>query len=240
MSFDIKVLSEQENTFVKEAEAIYGIYYTSANERIKFMHSFISRKINDEATIFVSFLGSSISNLTMAFLSVLRRHENQANLMLRHVLESVVLSCYSLTHTDYNEFVKKEENGEYVDLPEVKHKANVWFEENYKTHSIKIKALKKMINERHSHSNLGNTFFNVLLDKDSKQTQLFFFDNRDINAVNGALMGFSFIVCDLIEVISKVVLDYPLVEIKPDFDEIFNRFAKGNSDLLNKYLKENP
>lgn len=240
MAFDIIKLSEQENILIKESEKLYGDYYLTNNERLSYFHIFISKKVEDEATIFVSFLGSILSNLTMTFLSILRRHENQANLMLRHVLESVVLSCYSLHKPDYNEFVEKDKNREYEDLQNVKNKAYSWFGENYKIPSDKIKDLKNSINKRHSHSNLGNTFFNVLLDHTARQTQIFFFDNRDINTVKGSLLGFCFIVCDLMDVISKVVKDYPLVELNPNFEETMVRFNEGNKRLFVNYVKENP
>jgi hypothetical protein len=233
--FTIYDLSEKENELIKESKRKYGNFFDNANNIVNFSWSFISNP-RPESWIFHAFYTQCVKHLSLALLSVLRRHTIQAEQDMRQALESCVLTCYALKEPKENEFVYMLEDGTLQPKNKERHnkKRFKWIDENYKYHSDKIKYFKDRINDNFAHANFVNALMNVRHDFETGVFNSDYFDNNDIWLIKIQLWMISNNTLGMMELISMVLRDYPLAKIKPEFKDRMEIFW-----VINQRQKEN-
>jgi hypothetical protein len=171
----IEELSKTEHTMVSSASENYGRFYNHAEEILKFLFAFI-KSVDASAEVFIIFLSQIQKSLSLSTLSTVRQHDVQAQMMLRHALESAVLASYSLYERDIKKFADTNEQGYLFEIPGIKDKAYKWLEANYKTHNDKIRFMKtQVINKSTAHANIVSAFNNYDFEE-QESIKITFFD----------------------------------------------------------------
>lgn len=169
------------------------IIHLNALENSRFQESFIkhpnSLKLVDDIIYFLShefidtttdrnnffkvFFTQISVDLNLAVLSILRRHDIQACLMLRHALESICLAAYAIS---FCEPITSE--SEFVNNFKDTKKAYIRIEKEFPKRSESIKKIKEKINENFSHANIKTSAAN-LTEKDGEMNPCFFDSNNN-------------------------------------------------------------
>ncbi|RJG26721.1 hypothetical protein [Paenibacillus thiaminolyticus] len=235
--FNIYELSDEENRLVHIAGERYGEIFFLAKEVVEYSWLFVP-SISQRVFVFNAFLTQINKMISLALLSILRHHTVQSQMSLRTALESTILACYALYKPDESEFIQENIDfpGTLLEKRSVKNKAYKWIEKNYKQYSEKIEYSKKTINNLFAHSNLINAFRNVEYGRKANSS-VFDMTPELIQKVYISHLTNSFIL--QIDLIGKVIHDYPLCKLNPDFHEKIDYFYSKNKSHFDK-LKQDP
>ncbi len=233
MNFRIEDLSNTENIMLINAHKEYGTLFDHAQATVLFTRKFIY-KVDPLAWVFISFLSQTSNSLVLALLSSVRRHDVQANMMLRYALESVVLACYALSKPDVNEFGHIDSDGLIQIDEEVLSRAYEWLEINYKTYSDTIKSFKDKINKSSSHANILKPQATFDFDEEMK---MLFFDKKHKIITEQRLWWIANISLGFLDLFSKVINDFPLVKLIDDFQIRWRDLGIENERIKQKLMK---
>jgi len=167
-------------------------------------------------------LSSVQKNLSFSLLAVIRRHNTQAMMILRQVLESSVLGCYGLYDNDINKFYKKEIYEHNKSIDKIRKSVYNWVKGEYPEYSDAIKTFKDEINKQFAHANIVHASTDIL----SEQTFLFF-DKKDEILTKNLLCVIAWVSSVLLNFFSKVIQDFPLVKVVDNFE---NKVKKLESE----------
>lgn len=183
--YDIFKISECENEMIKEAEINYGTVFRNTNKLLSLLPA-IYDELNPEFLYFYSLIGVATNSLYLSFLSIVRKHLIQTDLMIRHALESSALACYAAVEPSINEdgssvFGKLNDDGLYETNEGIKKIAYDWLEKNYKEYSDSMKKIKDRINTHSSHANIMNVYFRSDSSEMGRYKEHFFDDYASDN-----------------------------------------------------------
>ena len=153
-------VSSAEDLLVKDASN--NPIFCNAERAIVLVSQSIS-SYKADAVYFMAMLPQVENAMYLALLSIVRLHEIQCHLDLRHALESSVLASY-LLHETYFENTYKIDAVGALDLEydkKLKKSIYKWIEETYPTISEKIKWYKDQINNYSSHSSYTHILKNA-------------------------------------------------------------------------------
>lgn len=152
-SLEIMDIAKAGNEILLDTIAKNSRLTIHGNDIIFFLNDFYE-EIRPEAIHFLAFLTQLRKSLVLSLLSLLRRHENQAQLMMRLAIESISKAGYTLTVTDDKEVVNCHDDDTMSEAKGFQKKAYDWIETTYPRHSEKLKYFKNLINYHYSHSNI--------------------------------------------------------------------------------------
>lgn len=193
-----------------------------------------------EAYVFNAFLTQTNNSLQLSLLSLIRHHTVQSYLNLRTSIESTTLACYSLYQPDEYVFIKRHDTYKdiLIEQTNVKNMANKWLDQTYAEHSKKLKLTKTdNINKYYAHSSLTTALMNIDYDiPDLSMSN--FFDKIDIFTLKFQLMLLANSAITQIDLISKVLIDYPRASLISDFDAKLTDLFTKNHDLYQEIIKD--
>lgn len=151
-------LLNTERDLVLGAEEAYGEYFTHAAQLTILTSSMVASMEIPMRFLFVAFLSHVKKHLLLALFSAVRRHQVQAGMNLRQVLEAGAWAAYALAHQDLNLFRTIDQSGR-LDVPRSLSDArNQWLTNNYPAKSEEIRRLKIMLNESTAHAKIEYVF----------------------------------------------------------------------------------
>lgn len=236
MNVDISYLTNIENELINKAHKNYGQIFDNSYNTISFIWNFI-KKADPSAWIFISFLSQVLKSLTLALLSAIRKHAIQSYLMLRNALESGALACYGLTTFKPDEFVNIDSKGIAHEKKKLKQKAYSWLNKNYPDSAKNLKHEKDIINKVFAHSSIIQTSWNYELS--NLEMSVSFLDKDDELLEKQRLWAIANTTLGLLDLFSKVISDYPKVELVDDFKKNMEELWKAN-EIIKKELMSHP
>lgn len=227
-------LAKTECSMIEEAEEEFKEYYRFASESIGLLNNFIN-SVNIDGQVFLIFMSQIQKSTVLAVLSTLRRHDVQALMSVRHLLESYVLIIYSFVEKDFDSYVYQSKNRYAIERKDVKVRARKWLESQYPEYSNRIKNMKLQINDFYAHANLLSAFTNYDFTNESSITLKLFDKKEDIHIKQRLwwIGNISFGVADLI---IKVNQRYPLVIFNKDTNEKMVDLALENNVLQEELM----
>ncbi|WP_411734895.1 hypothetical protein [Paenibacillus sp. M2] len=223
--FKVEDIAKKEHNLVLDARQEYGEVYKVAVDYLELSWELFS-KIKPEAQIFAITLGQAKSSNYLALLSILRHHLIQAKLNMRVSYESTIIACYSLVNNEIEKILSEgypSIDQFRKDEKDFKKDAYTWIENNYKSHSDRIKNSKNNINKGFAHSAFSTSVLNHLSKETSASTS--FFDVSIHSTKEGHLdvitnlLHFSFSINSQLDFVTDVLKDYPLVTIIDDYED---------------------
>lgn len=208
-------ISEEENRLIQLSESRYGKIFKDAHETIIYSWEVID-SYEESAWIFHSFITQVNKAFNLSLLSIVRRHDIQSQMNLRHALESSALACYALCKPQQDEFIYKDDNN-IIRERKVKKSAYDWLDKNYPHHSEKIKFFKDNINNLFAHSNLITALSNV--DNSNDSFTAMYFDNSSDILIKIRLWIIANICLVQLDLWWHVLREYPLAELRTDYAE---------------------
>ena len=233
-SLEIMSVAKEEDKVLLDTIAKNSKVAIHANDIIFFVNDFYEG-IKPEAIHFLAFLTQLRKSLVLSLLSLLRRHENQAQFMMRLAIESITKTGYALTITDDKEVVNYHEDGTMSEAKGFQKKAYNWIETNYPRHSEKLKDFKEQINYHYSHSNIFNAASDWSPTIGDGEIYSHFFDKEDQLLMDAGLWQSANIALFGIDLISKAGSGSGIIKLKPDFQERFDDFVKRHEKLTEEY-----
>ncbi|WP_338593161.1 hypothetical protein V6669_09345 [Paenibacillus sp. Y5S-9] len=212
--FSIYDLSKEEDRLIQNAKDIHGRYFTFTKEVIEYSWTFIE-KIDATAYVFNAFSTQMNKSLSLSLLSIIRLHTIQAYQSLRNAIESVGLASYSLYKPNQNNYVldNPEFPGHLIAKKGVSDKVNKWLNNNYPSHSDKLRSIKsEHINKHFAHSNLTDALTNVHYIDNKTYNSVF--DETSFILTKIHLVSLSNMAIHMIDLLGNVLKDYPLAKIK--------------------------
>lgn len=173
MIINIGTLIKQEQKVIESSLEEYRSLVTNTDNLINILKDIVKIK-NREAAAYYFLVNQLQNGLYQCLLSMLRRHEVQAQLILRHSVEIACLTIYSLHNTKIEKFITKDNIGAKP-VQNVLKESYKWLDKKYSQESKQLKLLKDQINEYYAHGNMFNSFKTVNINKKS----IDFFDKKD-------------------------------------------------------------
>ena len=217
--FDTFSISREENEFVLEAEK-YGEYFLLSNDIMYFQHRFIY-EISKEATVFNSFFSQLQKSWHLAYLSILRKHDVQAKLMMRFSLETATLALYSMYHRDLNLYQTTNEDGTMQGLHALP-KAYKWLEKTNPELSGIIKRHKDNINSDAAHGGIIHSY--SIVDHTDVGFETSFFDDENEEYTCFKLYWISDLCLGIIHEINEKNKELDILRTVKDGDEVIHNF----------------
>ncbi|WP_346898806.1 hypothetical protein [Clostridium sp. UBA7503] len=142
---DIRELIKMENEIIEESILESEELITNSYNLVKLLSQIADGK-NIDASVFL-FLHRQVQNsLFQNLLSILRRHEIQAQIMLRHSIEMACLSVYSLENANTNDYIVIDDIAAKP-VKGIERKAYKYLDKEFHEESKKLKAIKDNINQ---------------------------------------------------------------------------------------------
>jgi hypothetical protein len=230
-----------EDILISEAPSLYGKYFENAYSLVSFVSGFYD-KIAESRWVFQYFANQLQNSLFLALLSILRRHDTQANLMLRQSLENIVLAGYAAYNYDPAIFGEISDDDTLVNK-DVRTKAYIWIDLKYPTHSVTIKSYKDMINAYSAHANFLSTFSNSEQYESKIVSSFFDGSNEDPEhydkMIKQRLWWIGNISLHGIDLFAQIINDLKISKTVDGFDKIMQKLSKEN-DLLKEELAQHP
>ena len=233
-SLEIMAVAKEEDKVFMDTIVKNSRLAIHTNDIIFFVNGFYEG-IKPEAIHFLAFLTQLRGALVLSLLSLLRRHENQSQFMMRLAIESITKAGYALTITDDKEIVNYHEDGTMSEAKSFQKKAYDWIEANYPIHSEKLKDFKDQINFHYSHSNIFNAACDWFPTIGDKEIHSPFFDKEDQLLLDAALWQLANITLFGIDLISKAGASSGVIKLKLDFQERFDGFVNRHKKLTEEY-----
>ncbi len=178
MAFDIYQLSNAENELVKQASERFGESFFHANDLVIWLWEFI-KQVTPAGLAFSIYLAQLKKTSTLALLSIVRKHETQAQLLMRTSIEAVVKSAYAMVNKNLEDYLDITKEGNTFEKRSIKIDAYRWIEMNYAERSKSLKGMKDNINLLWSHSNIIDAQSNLMQMKYERILKTEYFDNTD-------------------------------------------------------------
>jgi len=236
MKLEIIGISKGEHDSVVNAATEYGNEFVNAHDLVMFSWNFINT-VKPDALAFMLFLSQFQKTITLGFLSALRNHKVQFNLMLRQALEASALAGYALKNTNIDDFGKPNANNCLLANRNITGKAYRWIEKEFPTHSQSMKYMKDQINESYAHANILPASDNIQCE--SKTIGSLFFDKPHPLFTMQRLWWIGNVIIGVLDLFEQIIINYPLVTLVPDFQERMKRFGRDNTQIK-KELMANP
>lgn len=231
---NIANLSNFENELIRNAGKDYGSVYNNSHNLIGFVWSFIS-KVDDISYLFVLFLTQVRKDLTLSLLSIVRKHVVQANMMLRHALESSCLACYGLANPSQEDFLEIDERTGIIQENKILDRAYKWIETEHRDYSDRIKYAKGVINKLYAHAFILQPAFNFSVSRSGMTSS--FHDSIDEILTKSYLWNVADIAFNLLDLFSKVIQKYPSVVLVSDFEERMKEFYIENEKIKTELMR---
>ena len=236
MKLDIIGISQTEHDLVVNAATKYGAAFVNAHDLVMFSWNFL-KKVGPDALAFTLFLSQFQKGITLSFLSALRNHEVQFNLMLRQVLEASALASYALHNPNVDDFGKPNADNCLFANRKVTGKAYKWLEKEYPMHSKSMKYMKDQINESYAHAN-------ILPASDSIQFELkkigsIFFNKPDPLFTIQHLWWIGNVIIGILDLFEQIIIHHPIVALVPNFQDKMKQFGRVNTQIKME-LQANP
>jgi len=231
MEYDIQKISEEENSLIKNAASDYGNAYEHANKAVLFFRGFM--KEHDKGSYcFGAFLSFSRNSISLALLSILRKHDVQCQLMMRQFLESSVFAAYSMENNSIEAFGKIGEDGCLEINKDVKDKAYEWIESKYPQTSKIIKKMKKDINKIGAHANIVSAAMNL---RDASPEC----DIEEDHIIKQRLWWIGNVVMGIVGLLTELNKEKQFFRVIDDYDAQLKTLSEEN-DALKEELMSNP
>ncbi|MEW9702952.1 hypothetical protein [Paenibacillus sp. SI8] len=231
---DIVGVSTTEHQMIINSFDEYGDYYRYATESIDLLNGFIA-SIRTDAHVFMIFLSQIQKSSILAVLSTLRRHDVQALMTVRHLLESSVLATYSFIEHDLDEYAYTSKNGYAIEKKKIKERARKWLNAEFPEYSNKIKQIKGQINDFYAHANLLSAFANYEFSEVDKIT-LRLFDKKEDLFIKQRLWWIGNICFGIMDLFIKVNQKYPIITLINEIDERMISLARYNNKLQEELM----
>lgn len=219
-------VSRDEHNLIVNAAKDYGNVFVNTHDLVIFSWDFVDR-VEPKALAFILFLGQFQKSITLSFLSALRNHEVQFQLMLRQSLEAAALASFGLHNPNIDEFGRPDEDDCLFANRKVTGKAYNWLEKNYPEHSKSMKFMKNQINESYAHANLLPTSDNI--QSGANKIGLVFFDKPDPLFTMQHLWWIGNIIIGILDLFEKIIMKYPIATLSHNFQDKMKKFSQENT-----------
>ena len=233
-NFDIVELSEIENDLIRKSKNELGDVIMLCFDLLKIIQNPVS--INKENEIFPLFQMQVVNGFFLSVMSCIRRHTVQCHLMLRHTLESLVFSCYSLYNFNI-EFYGEKNDFEFIrfNVNKVIKKAYPFIAENYPEQSDYIKRYKNCINLVYSHSCVHGASLNIGCI-DNKYNGLFF-DSYFDSYIREVLMYINDLMIFSLKFFMKLSKDFKTFLFTSNIQCEVDEYEKRHNKIFNDYTQ---
>jgi hypothetical protein len=136
-----KIIVDGEWILTKDAEETYGEYFKHTKESLSLFLEFI-KEIDPKATTFVRFFSQVQNHAILALLSIVRKHDVQAGMNIRQMIEHSRLAVYALYYDDESNFYCRDDRGVAHQRGKVVSKARAFLDKNFKEESSVLKKTK--------------------------------------------------------------------------------------------------
>ncbi len=229
MNFDPKQLSEDENNLVKASAQRYGEFYENACQLVTLFCKFAQPIQENDA--FIVFLLLSRRSISLALISILRKHDVQCQLMMRQFLEASILAAFSLENKKLETFGVQTEEGLLEINENAKKQAYKWLNENYGEISKKTKAMKDTINKLASHANLVSASMNC-----SDLTS--FYDLEADHVIKQRLWWIGNVIIGMSDLLIQVNKKHFGFKVSDDFKTLTQNLCKQNDSLKQQSMND--
>lgn len=236
MAINIIEISKNEHDQVVNAANSYGPEFVNTHDLVVFCWSFLS-SVKPDAFTFTLFLSQFQKSITLSFLSAIRDHEVQFNLMLRQALEAAALGGYALHNPNVDDFGKPDADNCLFVNTKIMEKAYRWLDKEYPKHSHSMKQMKMQINESYAHSSILSASDNIQYK--ANKIGSIFFDRHDQLITRQHLWWVSNVVIGVLDLLGQIIARYPLVELVLNFSEKMKIYVNENI-RIQKELMNNP
>ncbi|MDA3840568.1 MAG: hypothetical protein PF572_05775 [Patescibacteria group bacterium] len=224
-------LIDTENELLLKAKNEYDKEYINCLNLVSLLQNFIkSTKL--DSWLFNIFLSYIRKHIVLSFFSTLRLHHVQSDANLRQALEATSLACYSLVHTEKENFMKDDKN--FKDY--ILNKSYKWLEQKYPDASKAIKISKDQINSSCSHASLAYAFQEFQLERDKFSYS--FFDKDDKDLVKAYLWNIAHISGNIMDIIYGVNRDSNMLIFTNDFISKLREYRKINDEIKAESLNK--
>jgi hypothetical protein len=186
----LDLLVVRERAMFVNAEKRLGHPYRVAREATLLMTTFL-QSVSGDRFVFANFMGIIKNHLTLALLSMVRRHHVEAMMNIRQVLESASNAAYALANPDAD--WAHPTTGRTHTSQVIRERSFKWMDANFKAHSDTLSDLKRQLNETDLHSNIVNGSRSFQADPDAGVMLTNFFDDEDLHIIHSDLMVLSLV-----------------------------------------------
>jgi len=229
MNFDLNKVSDEENELVKQANRNYGEFYENAYQLVTLFCNFAQPTQKNDA--FVVFLLLARRSISLALISILRKHDVQCQLMLRQFLEASILTAFALEVKTIEVFGEQTEKGLLEINENVKGRAYKWIDENYKNISQKTFNMKSVINKHVSHPNLVSASMNSS-NLDS------IYDIESVHIIKQCLWWIGNVIIGMTDLLIQVNVKYPGFKVIDDFKIQAQSLCRQNDNIKQQSMNE--
>lgn len=229
---DIKELIKIENEIIEESISESEELITNSYNLVKLLSKIANVKNTDASAFF--FLHRQVQNgLFQSLLSILRRHEIQAQIMLRHSIETACLSVYSLENTNTNDYIVLDDIAAKP-VKGVERKAYNYLDKEFHEESKKLKAIKDNINQYFAHGNMFSSFKTF-----SKELQkIDYFDKKDSLLERTFIWQIGYVASIVFIMIYKASKKSSAVMVRKEAFDEFKMLLSVNQEFREEFLKE--
>ncbi|PAB61344.1 hypothetical protein [Anaeromicrobium sediminis] len=195
--------------------------------------SYISNIKTPKSLAYFTFNNQIRASLIQSLLALLRNHEVQSKLMLRHAIETGMLAAYSLIEPDIEKYLINEKDG--ARPVKVMNKVYKFIENLFPDYSNRLKKVKDEINEFYAHGNLFNSF--VTSPNRENIYGLAFFDrNRDDDfKLKIGIWQIGHIACILFDLLYEASLMSIVVERNEEISKRYSELLKESQSFRYKF-----
>ncbi|GEM_PF-2200490 len=237
---DLSWIIEKENELTSNAKQNLGDNYFLVVDLLEMLQGIKSFSRDNEVAHY--FEAQIMKGFYLAVLNTIRRHAIEANLIVRHTLESIVLFVYSMEHKSESDYKIQRDSDQIVEFDDaLLEKANRFFEASLPYNSKWVEGYKHVLNAYYSHANVFTAQFNIT--EVEGRIKLLMFDNYWDNYIWQALGIFNELICltlDLYKVLQRKYESFFFHDwFESKFEECSMRQAKLKQDLVSKLKEEN-
>jgi len=233
---DLNWIIEQENNLTDRARFDLGDNYHLSLDLLKLLQCVKSFSIENEmAHVFDSQI---LKGFHLVILNTIRRHNVEAQLILRYTLESLVLFVYSMEHIKEKDFKIVRNDFQIIDYDDkLLENAYIHFKKRYPELSKEIQNMKDFINAFYSHSNpMASQYNSAIIDG---RLKAFVFDTYENSSIREILLTINFIMIATLKIYKQLKIDYKnMFYFNDNFENQFHELL-ARHDKLFKDSKEN-
>lgn len=229
---NFETIIESKNKLTSVAQTENGDFYNNTQRWLNLIYSPF-KSTNQDGAFFLIFYSQIQKHLGLAFLSSIRKHQIQALMCLRQVLESTAIALYLLSF-NFEQYEKaKKEKPDFLQSDGLKEQAYKWLASNFPDASNAIKERKKHINQSCSHANATYAFqnFDIKNFETSKKIRMNFFDESHEMTVKANLFFIGDIAKTTIDSTYGVNKKYPRLIFIDNYTNLFKEIDKKHKEL---------
>lgn len=230
----LKEISHKEDELINNAMKTHTDYYRICCDYLKLLNCI--KSVEENYQLFLDFHIIVFNDLSIASLSIVRRHFIQSQIILRHALESVVLACYSLENNKINDYLVML-NDMTLKPKNVLVKAYNWLDNNFPEYSKAIKNNKNLINTYHAHANsiISEANRHFILKGNKLKIQIF--DSYPDNFIDAVLMIIINTISNIIHLYIEVNKKYKKLYFVDDLSKKLSNIEEIRKSLEKNILK---